>query len=42
MMCVWVQSVPVVVVTEQMCVGDNQEGGLYGIDPTLPNAISEW
>ena len=34
---VYNDSVPVLVLTEQMCVGNNQEGGMYGVDPTLPS-----
>lgn len=34
-------TLPLPVETEQMCVGTNQQGGFYGIDPSLPDAISQ-
>ncbi len=34
------ESYPIEVTTENDCVGDQREGGRYGIDPTLPDAIS--
>lgn len=35
------ESTPAAVVTEDQCVGSDQSGGRYGIDPALPDTISE-
>ena len=38
---VYVDELPSMVMTENDCVGDDQLGGYYGVDPTVANTISQ-